>query len=49
MAIPDFKTFSNLARKGLYVVFAKDVRADLETPVSAFLKIARGTKSAFLF
>lgn len=49
MAVPDFKTFSKLARKGFYVVISKDVRADLETPVSAFLKIARGAKSAFLF
>lgn len=49
MAIPDFKTFSQFARKGLYVVLSKDVRADLETPVSAYLKIAQGAKSAFLF
>ncbi len=49
MGIPDFKTFSKLAEKGAYVVFSKQLGADLETPVSAFLKIAEGSRSAFLF
>lgn len=49
MGIPDFKAFSKLAEKGAYVVFSKQLSADLETPVSAFLKIAGGSSSAFLF
>lgn len=49
MSIPDFKTFSRLARKGRWVIFSEAVSADLETPVSAFLKISRSERSAFLF
>jgi len=36
---PDFKTFSSLARKGNLVPVYLELLADLETPVSSFLKI----------
>ena len=36
---PDFKTFSKLAKKGNLVPVYTELLADLETPVSSFLKI----------
>ncbi|MDD5005927.1 MAG: anthranilate synthase component I [Candidatus Omnitrophica bacterium] len=36
---PDFKTFSKLARKGNLVPVYTELLADLETPMSSFLKI----------
>lgn len=36
---PDFKTFSKLAKKGNLVPIYTELLADLETPVSSFLKI----------
>src|SRR5215472_17017261 len=48
MLRPDYKQFSRLAREATLVPVAKSVMADLLTPVSAFLAIARGEPDAFL-
>ena len=47
-ATPDFQTFSSLARKGNLVALKASVPADLETPVSAYLKLAEGEEHSFL-
>ncbi len=39
---PDFKTFRKLAKKGNVIPVYEEILADLETPVSGFLKVARG-------
>ncbi len=39
---PDFKTFKKLAKRGNVIPVYEEILADLETPVSAFLKVARG-------
>ena len=36
---PDFRTFSKLAKKGNLLPIYTELLADLETPVSTFLKI----------
>jgi anthranilate synthase component 1 len=48
---PDLKTFRSLARKGTHVPLTLELLADLETPVSALLKLTRGFKErrCFLF
>ncbi len=48
MISPDFKTFKSLAKKGNLVAILKTIPADIETPVSSFLKIARREPYAFL-
>jgi anthranilate synthase component 1 len=48
MLRPDFKEFSSLARHSTLVPVVKSVSADLLTPVSAFLAIARNEPHAFL-
>ena len=48
MLQPDFKQFSRLAREATLIPVVKSVSADLLTPVSAFLAIARNEKHAFL-
>src|SRR6185437_12203199 len=48
MLRPDYKEFSRLAREATLVPVVKSVMADLMTPVSAFLALARGEKDAFL-
>ena len=48
MLRPDYKEFSRLAREATLVPVLKSVMADLLTPVSAFLAIARGQQHAFL-
>ncbi len=48
MISPDLATFKKLARKGNIVAVAETFPADLETPVSSFLKISRKTRHAFL-
>src|SRR5437870_2500186 len=48
MIRPDYKEFSRLARESTLVPVVKSVMADLLTPVSAFLAIARGEENAFL-
>lgn len=45
---PDFESFAQLAEKGNIVPVWKVLTADLETPVSAYLKLARRKKYAFL-
>ncbi|MFZ0818086.1 MAG: anthranilate synthase component I, partial [Candidatus Sulfotelmatobacter sp.] len=48
MVNPDFKEFSRLARSATLVPVVKSVSADLLTPVSAFLTIAKNEPHAFL-
>ncbi len=48
MIAPDLKTFKKIARKGNVVALAETFPADLETPVSSFLKISRTARHAFL-
>jgi anthranilate synthase component 1 len=48
MLQPDFKQFSQLARKATLVPVVKSVSADLLTPVSAFLAVAGKEPHAFL-
>ena len=46
--LPDLETFLSQARNGNVVPVYKTVDADLETPVSAYLKIAADRKYSFL-
>ncbi len=48
MIKPDYKTFCRLARQGNLVPVYDAITADLLTPVSAFLRLARGAQYAFL-
>src|SRR5216684_9109357 len=48
MPTPDFKEYCRLARDYTLVPVSKVVRADMLTPVSAFLAIAAGEPEAFL-
>jgi anthranilate synthase component 1 len=48
MIRPEYKEFSRLAGESTLVPVVKSVMADLLTPVSAFLAIARGEQNAFL-
>ena len=48
MPTPDYKVFSRLARDYTLVPVSKVVRADMLTPVSAFLAIAADEPEAFL-
>ncbi len=48
MIQPDFATFCALAEQGNTIPVAREILADLETPVSAFLKLDTG-QDAFLF
>src|ERR1700676_1462885 len=48
MINPEFKEFSRLAREATLVPVVKSVSADLLTPVSAFLAIAKKEPHAFL-
>jgi len=45
---PDLQTFLTLCKPGRAVPVRVEVEADTETPVSAFLKISRGRRHAFL-
>lgn len=45
---PDLPTFLKLCRPGRAVPVRVEVDADTETPVSAFLKVSRGHRHAFL-
>ena len=49
MIQPDFKTVKKLARGCGLVPIAKELLADTETPVSAYLKIRAQSSYAFLF
>jgi len=48
MIRPDYKEFARLARQATLVPVVKSVRADLLTPVSAFLAVAGKEPEAFL-
>ena len=48
MIAPDIVTFTKLARKGNIVALSETFPADLETPVSSFLKISQKARHAFL-
>src|ERR1041384_922544 len=48
MKITTFEEFKDLAQRGTFVPVCKEIVADLLTPVSAFLKIAERSDSAFL-
>src|SRR4051812_33437504 len=48
MLTPDLAGFKKLARKGNLIAVAVSLPADLETPVSAFLKLAAHAPHAFL-
>ena len=49
MYTPDFGAFQRLAGEGYNLIpVYREISADLETPVSAFIKVARG-RSSFLF
>ncbi|MCK4245406.1 MAG: anthranilate synthase component I, partial [Candidatus Omnitrophica bacterium] len=48
MYYPDFKNFKRLAKKGNLIPITQEILTDLETPVSAFLKINRGGNSFLL-
>ncbi len=48
MYTPDLETFKSLARNANLIPVYRQVSADTETPVSAFLKIARGPYSFLL-
>ncbi len=45
---PDFETFESHARHGNVVPVSKVLTADLETPVSAYLKLSAGKQFSFL-
>src|SRR5579859_4121774 len=48
MLRPDYSEFERLAKTATLVPVAKSVRADLQTPVSAFLSVAAEEPQAFL-
>ncbi|MDD5672045.1 MAG: anthranilate synthase component I, partial [Candidatus Omnitrophica bacterium] len=48
MITPDFASFKKLAKQGNLVAVQISVPADLETPVSSFLKLASAETNAFL-
>ena len=48
MIRPDYKTFRKLAREGNLVPVYVTFRADLLTPVSAYLRLARDARYACL-
>ena len=49
MLHPTFEEFSGLARPGALVPVYKEILADLETPVSTYMKLSAGQQYAFLF
>lgn len=49
MLHPSFEEFSGLARPGALVPVYKEILADLETPVSTYMKLSAGQQYAFLF
>ena len=48
MHLPDFKTFSHLARESTLIPISRAISADLFTPVSAFLALAGREPYSFL-
>ncbi len=49
LSLPDFESFARAYREGRAQVVSTKLVADLETPVSAFLKLADGRPYSFLF
>ena len=49
MSQTSFEEFQELATRGTFVPVCKEIRADLLTPLSAFLKVAEYADFAFLF
>ena len=49
MSHTSFEAFQELATRGTFVPVCKEIRADLLTPLSAFLKVAEHADHAFLF
>jgi anthranilate synthase component 1 len=47
MICPDFKTFKKKSREGNLIPVYREILADLDTPLSAFLKLK--SKKCFLF
>ena len=45
---PERKNFLKLAKKGLIIPVYREILADMETPVSAFRKLNKGSKHSFL-
>jgi anthranilate synthase component 1 len=45
---PDLETFRRLSREGNLIPVCREVMADLDTPVSAYLKLARGPYACLL-
>jgi anthranilate synthase component I len=48
MKVPSLKEFKTLARQGNIVPVYKEIMSDLDTPVSAYLKVAANSQYAFL-
>ena len=48
MLLPDYKEFARLAREATLVPVVKSVTADLLTPVSAYLAVAKDEPHCFL-
>src|SRR3989338_7414770 len=48
MISPDFSAFKRLARKGNRIALVRTIPADLETPVSSFLKLSKKSRHVFL-
>ncbi|MBF0358034.1 MAG: anthranilate synthase component I [Magnetococcales bacterium] len=48
MKVPSLNEFKTLARKGNLVPVYREIMADLDTPVSAYLKVAAESQYAFL-
>ena len=48
MTFPDFDRFSELSAHGTLIPVYREIMADMDTPVSAFLKIDNGTSSFLL-
>lgn len=46
--LPDFETFRKLSKSGNLIAISASVPADLETPVSAYLKVSVGEPYSFL-
>ena len=40
MYAPDFETFTNLAKEGNVIPVFREILADIETPVTALMKLA---------
>ncbi len=48
MIYPDFKEFKKLSKRGNIIPVYKELLADLETPVSAFLKMDKRSEYSYL-